>query len=48
MAESINAVSLVKTVSKAGTWVKRIGVRERDWIAGREREVWGWAVRGIS
>lgn len=43
-AESMKEDSLLRTVSKAGTWVNRMGLRDRAWIAGKDREVWGWAV----
>lgn len=44
VAESMKEDSLLKTVSRAGTWVNRMGLRDRAWIAGRDREVCGWAV----
>jgi hypothetical protein len=36
---SMNETSLARTVSSAGTWEKRIGLRERHSTAGREMEV---------
>lgn len=43
-AESMKEDSLLRTVSRAGTWVNRMGFSDRAWIAGRDKEVWGWAV----
>jgi hypothetical protein len=41
--ESMNEVSFVRTFSRSGTWVKRIGSVERLSIAGRDNEVCGCA-----
>ena len=40
-AVSIKDVSFLRTVSREGTWVKRIGSRERDSMAGRDSDVCG-------
>lgn len=47
-ASSMKEYSLFSAVSRAGIWVKRIGARERDFVAGRERDVCGWAVDECS
>jgi hypothetical protein len=38
--------SLVRTVSMAGTCVKRIGLSDRACTAGRDIDVCGWANEG--
>lgn len=46
-AASMNEASLAETVSRAGTWVKRIGFVDSASTAGRESFVCGWAVQGV-
>jgi hypothetical protein len=44
-AASMNATNLARTVSSGGTWVKRMGSRERAFTAGVESEAWGCAIQ---